>query len=48
MTDGSTTNTVQARYARYLPNNTAPRRTGRVKRYVMVLSSTSSAIRDVP
>ena len=48
MTDGSTTNTVQPRYARYLPNSTAPRRIGRVKRYVIVLSSTSSAISDVP
>ena len=39
---------VQTRYARYLPMSTAPRGIGRVNRYVIVLSSTSSAISDVP
>ena len=48
MTDGSTIRIVEARYARYLPISTADRGMGRVNRYVMVLSSTSSAISAVP
>ena len=47
-TEGSTTTPAETRKATYLPSSTAPREIGRVNRYVMVLSSTSSAISDVP
>ncbi len=47
-TEGNTTEITHNRYARYFPRTIAPRAIGRVNRYVMVLSSTSSAISDVP
>src|SRR5207237_10525697 len=48
ITDGSTTSTVQATYARYLPMTIAQRAIGRVNRYVIVRSSTSSEPSAVP
>ncbi len=48
ITEGSTSSTVQTRYAKYFPNSTARRGIGRVNKYVIVLSSTSSAISAVP
>ena len=48
MADGRTSSAEQTRYARYFPNSTALRGMGLVKRYVIVLSSTSSAMKAVP